>query len=114
MSHYTIKSPGLLLFLLFAILSVALISCGDSQSVPTLNSHLDTFSEMIEEYKTTVGSDQSKQAEWDEKMDAMATKWTDMRNELGSDITPQKMDKLVKQYEDLMATLNNFKKTIGS
>jgi flagellar biosynthesis chaperone FliJ len=103
-----------LLCAILILFSTSLIGCGDSQGVETLNAHLSEFSELIETYKTTVTEDKSKQAEWDARIEAMSAKWTDIRNEFGSDITPQKMDELVQQYDKLMLTLANFKKTIGS
>jgi len=106
-------SPTAIIVIL-ALFPIAFAGCGDSQGVTTLNAHLSEFSELIDNYKTTVTGDQSKQPELDARIAAMSAKWTNIRNELGSDITPQKMDELVKQYDNLMLTLANFKKTIGS
>ncbi len=99
---------------ILVLLTGALSGCGDSQGVTTLTAHLAAFSDLIEDYKSTVAEDKTKQAELDAKIEAMTAKWTNMRNELGSEVTPQKMDDLVKQYDQLMLTLANFKKTIGS
>ena len=102
------------LIVLITIITAIYTGCGDSQGVAALNTHLSEFNELVENYKATVSTDQSKQAEWDAKITAMAARWTEMRNEFGSDITPQHMDKMVQQYESLMLTLANFKKTLGS
>lgn len=98
----------------FLIISATLIGCGDSQGVTTLNAHLSEFSALVENYEAAVTTDQSKQAELDAKIEAMSAKWTNIRNEFGSEITPHKMDELVKQYDQLMLTLSNIKKAIGS
>jgi hypothetical protein len=106
---YTIV--GLIILVAF---SVGFVGCGDSKSVETLNAHLTKLSKFVEDYEATVAKDQSKKAEWDAKMDEMVAKWTDLRNEYGTAITPQDMDKLVKQYDNLMLGFKNFKKTTGS
>ena len=102
------------IFSIFVLFSISFTACGDSQGVTTLNAHLAEFSELIEDYKTTAGGDKARQAELDAKIADMSEKWTNIRNEFGSEITPQKMDDFVKQYEDLMLTLANIKKTLGS
>ncbi len=91
------------------LFSVALTGCGESQGVKTLSAYLVDFSQTIEDYKSSVSSDKSKQAEWDGKIDAMKAKWVDMRNEFGAEITPQQMEKMVQQYETMMASFTEFK-----
>ena len=102
------------LLVTLAVISVAFNGCGDAQGVSALNACLTEFSELVENYQSSVGADNSKQPEWDAKVAAISEKWTNIRNEFGSDITPQHMDKMVNQYENLMATLIKFKKTLGS
>lgn len=97
-----------------ALLPLALGGCGDSQGVQALTAWLTDFSLMIEEYKASVGSDKSKQAEWDARIDKMTAKWAEMRGEFGADLTPQNMKKMVQKYEALMTTLTEFKETVGS
>ncbi len=101
-------------FFIMATLVVSLFACGDSQGVATLNSCLSEFSGLIEDYKHTPANDKTKQAELDAKIEATRAKWTNFRNELGSEITPQDMDELVKKYDKLMSTLSNLKKHMGS
>lgn len=108
------KQSLIILLAVFAMLSTTLIGCGDSPGVTTLTACLSDFSELVENYKTTVSTDKNKQAEFDAKIDSITAKWTQIRNEYGSEITPQKMDQLVQQYDNIMLTLTNFKKTIGS
>ena len=99
---------------ILALFSISFTACGDSQGVTTLTAHLAEFSDLIEDYKTSANGDKTKQAELEAKIADMSAKWTNIRNEYGSEITPQKMDDFVKQYENLMVTLANIKKTIGS
>ncbi len=94
--------------------SAVVISCGDSQGVTALNACLSEFSELVDNYKTTVSTDKSKQAEWDAKVEALNQKWTNIRNEFGSDVTPQHMETMVQKYDRLMNALKKFKKSIGS
>lgn len=108
------KTKIILVISVIVIISASLSGCGDSQGVTTLNAHLSEFSAIIEDYKTTAADDKSKQSELDAKIADMSAKWTDIRNEFGAEITPQKMDELVKQYDNLMVTLANIKKETGS
>ena len=108
------KTRLAVIFAILIMFSVSFTACGDSQGVTTLNAHLAEFSDLIEDYKTTAGSDKAKQAELEARIADMSAKWTNIRNEFGSEITPQKMDEFVQQYENLMLTLAGLKKTIGS
>ena len=108
------KKASTVLITLSVLCIVALIGCGGSQGVQTLSSCLTDLSQLVDNYKTSVGSDESNQAEWDAKIAAMTEKWTDTRNELSDDVTPQEMEKMVQKYDALMAILADFKKTIGS
>ncbi len=100
--------------IIVALLSAGLMGCGESQGVTTLTAWLSDFSQLIEDYKGSIGSDQSKQAELDAKITTMTAKWVDMRNEFGAEVTPQQMEKMVRQYESLMSTLKEVKNSIGS
>jgi hypothetical protein len=108
------KTQSIIMLIILVAFSVGFVGCGDSKSVSALNDHLTQLSKLVEDYEATVANDKSSQAELDAKMDEMVAKWTDLRNEYGSAITPQDMDKLVKQYDNLMLGFKNFKKTIGS
>ena len=107
-THLAVISAILVLFL------ISFTACGDSQGVTTLNAHLAEFSALIDDYRTAAGSNKTKQAELDAKIADMTAKWTNIRNEFGSEITPQKMDDFVRKYEKLMFTLADIKKTLGS
>lgn len=104
----------IVLLIILVAFTIGFVGCGDSRSVATLNAHLTKLSKLVEDYEVTVAKDKSKQAEWDAKIDDMVAKWTSLRNEYGTEITPQDMDQLVKKYDNLMVTFKNFKKTIGS
>lgn len=114
MTPYSFKLHTAAIISILVLFSAAFTGCGESQGITALNAHLSEFSELVENYKTTVTTDKSKQAGLDAKIESMSAKWTNIRNQFGSDITPQKMDDFVKQYEKLMLTLADFKKTIGS
>lgn len=108
------KPHSIVVLIILVAFSVGFVGCGDSKSFATLNAHLTKLSKLVEDYEATVAKDKSKQAEWDAKIDAMVAKWTNLRNEFGTDITPQDMDQLVKQYDNLMLGFKNFKNTMGS
>jgi hypothetical protein len=97
-----------------ALVLMMLMGCGDSQSVETLHKWLADFSQQVEQYKTEVSADKTKQAEWDAKIDGLTKKWIDLRGEYGEALTPQDMQKLVDEYENVMANLKEFKSSIGS
>jgi len=49
-------------------------------------------------------------AEWDAKIKDMNHKWIEMRDEHGDNLTIQHMEKIVQQYNALMAKHTEFKK----
>ena len=93
-----------------ALLSLALGGCGDTEGTHLLSAFLADFSALIDEYQAAVKNDKSKMAEWDAKIKDMNHKWIEMRDEHGDNLTIQHMEKIVQQYNALMAKHTEFKK----
>ena len=102
------------LIVILALFTAGIIGCGESQGTKNLTAWLTDFTQLVEDYESSVSSDKTKQAEWDAKIDSMTAKWVDMRNEFGAELTPMQMEKMVQQYETLISKLTEFKKSIGS
>lgn len=108
------RSYAALIVVLFFLAVGFMAGCGDAKEVTKLSSWLEEFSQLVDNYKSAVSADKAAKAEWDAKIAAMASRWTELRNEYGESLTPQDMEKLVQKYETLMATLSEFKSSMGT
>ena len=88
---------------LLAILGlVFVIGCGGSKEKQQMSDFLQQYSETVTEYSDVVNkTDKSKKAELEERLNAYKSKWTDMKIEMGSEITPQALDKLDREYQNI-------------
>lgn len=75
---------------------VFVIGCGASQEMQKMTEFLTEYSKTVDEYSA---ADNGKKAEIAGKVDSYKHKWTDMKIEMGSEITPQKLDKLDNEYQ---------------
>jgi hypothetical protein len=56
------------------------------------------YSDTVNEYAE---ADESKRATMKEKMDSFNSKWSDMKMDLGSLVTPNVLEELDKQYKEI-------------
>ena len=63
------------------------------------------MTEFIEEFSKTVDqydkADDGQKAELQKKLESYMTKWTQMKMDMGSELTPQVLDKLDAEYQRL-------------
>ena len=67
-----------------------------------MSTFMQQYSKTVTEYSDVVKTaDKSKKAELEEILDSYKTKWTDMKIEMGSEITPQALNTLDQEYQDI-------------
>jgi hypothetical protein len=82
-----------------AIIGLAfVIGCGSSQDKQMMSDFLQQYNQEVDEYSAL---DNGKKAEMDETLDSYKSKWSDMKMELGGDVTPQALNELDKEYKKI-------------
>jgi len=74
------------------------IGCGSSQEKKMMSDFLQQYSQEVDAYSA---SDNGKKAEMDQKLDSYKSKWSNMKMELGGDVTPQALNELDKEYKKI-------------
>jgi len=77
---------------------VFLIGCGSSAEKQTMSDFLKLYSDTVNEYSA---ADKSKQAVMKGKLDSFSSKWSDMKMELGGQVTPQALDEMDNEYKEI-------------
>jgi len=82
-----------------ALLGLALvIGCGSSAEKQAMTDLLQQYSQTVDAY-SSVG--QSEKAEMEEKLNSYKSKWSDMKMEMDGHITPQALDQLDNEYQQI-------------
>ena len=85
--------------LMVAILGfVFVIGCGDSAEKKQMTEFIQEFGSAVEQYAK---ADDGQKAELQTKLESYITKWTQMKIDMGSELTPQVLDKLDAEYQKL-------------
>ena len=84
--------------IVFAALLGLVIGCGPSTEKQALTDFLMLYENALTEYSA---ADESKKAELKVKLDSYESKWTDLKMEIGSEITPQTLDKLEIEHQKI-------------
>jgi hypothetical protein len=71
------------------------IGCGASQEQQKMSQFLMEYGKTVDEYSA---ADNSKKTEIAGKVDSYKAKWSNMKMEMGSELTPQVLDKLDNEY----------------
>jgi len=74
------------------------IGCGNSVEKQAMTDFLQMYSEIVNEY---AGADESGRAVMKAKVESFNSKWSDMKMELGSLVTPNVLEELDKQYKEI-------------
>ena len=82
-------------FALIAALAIV-VGCGNSSEKQAMSDFLKMYSDTVNEYAE---ADESKRAAMKEKMESFAAKWSDMKMEMGSLVTPNALEELDKQFK---------------
>lgn len=91
------KSNLKFVVVLAAIAGLALvIGCGDSQQKQQMTAFIQEFGQTVDIYAK---AEDSQKAELEAKLTSYIEKWTQMKIEMGSELTPQVLDKLDLEYQ---------------
>ena len=74
------------------------IGCGDSPEKKQMTAFIEDFGHAVDEYDK---ADDSHKAELQKKLESYISKWTEMKMDMGSELTPQVLDKLDSEYQQL-------------
>ena len=77
---------------------VFVIGCGSSAEKQAMSDFLKLYSDTVNEYSS---ADKSKKAEIKGKLDTFDSKWTDMKMEMGGQVTPHVLDELDNEYKEI-------------
>jgi len=91
------KSTLNFVIVLSALLGLV-IGCGSSAEKQAMSDFLVMYDNTVKEYSA---ADESKRAEMKEKLDSFKTKWTNIEMEMGSELTPQELNKLDNEYQKI-------------
>ena len=90
----------LVLLAIFGLVFV--IGCGSSKEKQQMADFLHQYSETVTEYSNVVNTaDKSKKAEIEEKLNSYKSLWTYMKIEMSSEITPQVLNQLDQEYNNI-------------
>ena len=77
---------------------VFVIGCGASKEEQQMTDFIQKFSNAVDEYAQ---ADASHKAELKAKMDSYMSEWTQMKFDMGGELTPQALEKLDAEYQQL-------------
>ena len=75
---------------------VFLFGCSNSQEKQKMTEFIEQFGAAVQEYDK---AEDGQKAELETKLNSLMEKWTQMKIEMGSEITPQVLDKLDAEYQ---------------
>ena len=94
--------------LIFVIVSLTILGlffvngCGNSKAKQQMLDFLKQYSDAVSEYSDVVNTaDKSKKVEIEERLTSYQSKWTELKIELSSDITPQVLNELDQDYQNI-------------
>ena len=73
-----------------------LAGCGASQEKQQMTAFIQEFGATVQEYTK---AEDGQKAELEAKLTSLMEKWTQMKVDMGSEITPQVLDKLDTEYQ---------------
>ena len=72
------------------------MGCGNSQEKQQMTEFIQQFGNAVQEYAK---AEDGQKAELEAKLTTLMTKWTQMKIDMGSELTPQTLDKLDAEYQ---------------
>jgi hypothetical protein len=75
---------------------VFLVGCGDSQQKQQMKAFIDQFGAAVQEYAK---AEDGQKAELETKLNSLMKEWTHMKSVMGSELTPQSLEKLDLEYQ---------------
>jgi hypothetical protein len=77
---------------------VFVIGCGDSPEKKQMTEFIQEFGTAVDQYAK---AEDGQKAELQKKLESYVSKWTQMKMDMGSELTPQVLDKLDAEYQKL-------------
>ena len=77
---------------------VFVLGCGDSQEKVQMTEFIKEFGTAVEQYAK---AEDGQKADLQKKLESYLAKWTQMKIDMGSELTPQVLDKLDAEYQKL-------------
>ena len=94
-----IKSKLNFVFVAFAVAGLIFVfGCGDSKEKIQMTDFIKEFSNDVQEYAK---ADDSQKADLEAKINSDIEKWTQLKMDMGSELTPQVLDKLDSEFQKL-------------
>ena len=84
--------------IIFTALLGMVIGCGASAEKQAMSDFLALYESSLNEYSA---ANESMKAEMKEKLVSFKSKWVNMKIEMGSEVTPQTIDKLDNKYKEI-------------
>ena len=81
-----------------------ILGCGNSQEKQKMSDFLQEFSQAVDEF---AAADQGKKVELESKLKDYMSKWTQMKIEMGSELTPQALDEMDSEYQKIAKEYKN-------
>ena len=75
---------------------VFFVGCGNSQEKQQMSAFINEFGSVVQEYAK---AEDGQKAELETKLTTLMEKWTQMKIDMGSEITPQVLDKLDAEFQ---------------
>ena len=90
----------------FALISglVFILGCGNSPEKQKMSDFLQDFSQTVSEF---AAADQGKKAELETKLKDYMSKWTQMKYNIGAELTPQALDEMDGEYQKIAKKYKN-------
>ena len=80
------------------------LGCGSSQQKQKMSAFLQEFSQAVAEF---AAADESKKAELEPKLKDYMSKWTQMKFDMGDELTPQVMEEMDSEYRKIAKEYKN-------
>ena len=77
---------------------VFVIGCGESPEKKQMTEFIQEFGNAVDQYAK---AEDGQKAELQKKLESYIAKWTQMKMDMGSELTPQVLDKLDAEYQKL-------------
>ncbi len=84
--------------IIFTALLGLIIGCGASAEKQAMSDFLALYESTVNEYSA---ANESMKVDMKEKLDSFKSKWANMKIEMGSEVTPQIIDKLDNKYKEI-------------
>jgi HEPN domain-containing protein len=109
------KKTGIALAIIVLVGGLMLMGCGNSAATSEMGKILQSFEKKITELSESLKkNDTNRIVEIEKEITDLKDSWATKRYEYGDELTPQEMDRMVKEFNRIIARFNEIeKKNIG-